>query len=70
MEAPRPSVVKEVYLFNHLFRSQQQRRRDREAEGLGRLEVDDELEFVRLLARQIDEDLLRLDGERGGPAKS
>jgi hypothetical protein len=53
-----------------LFRSQQQRRRDREAVGFGRLEVDDELEFVRPLARQIDEDLLRLDGERGGPAKS
>jgi hypothetical protein len=33
----------------YLIRPQQQRRRDREAERLGGLEVDDELERSRLL---------------------
>ena len=41
--------------FNHLIRPQQQRRRDREAERLGGLQVDDQFEipsskFVRLRA--------------------
>ena len=39
--------------LNDLVRPLQQRRRDREAERLGRLEVDDELEFGRLLDRQV-----------------
>jgi hypothetical protein len=38
--------------FNHLIRPQQQGRRDREAEGLGGLEVDDEVELRRLLDRE------------------
>jgi hypothetical protein len=41
--------------FDDLIRPQQQRRRDGEAEGLRGFEVDDELEFRRLL-----------DGEIGG----
>jgi hypothetical protein len=32
-------------LFDHLIRPLQQRRRDRQAEGLGGLEVDDEFEL-------------------------
>src|SRR5882762_7073894 len=39
--------------LDHLIRSQQQRRRDGEADGLGRLEVDDQLELRRLLDREI-----------------
>ena len=41
--------------LDHLIRPQQQRRRDRQAERLGGLEVDDQLELGRLL-----------DGEVGG----
>ena len=40
-------------LFDHLIRPQQQRRRDGEAEGAGGLEVDDQLEFGRLLDRDV-----------------
>src|SRR4029077_2404716 len=39
--------------LDHLIRALQQRRRDRQAEGLGGLEVDDQLEGRRLLDRQI-----------------
>src|SRR5262249_32340586 len=42
-----------VVLLNYLIRPQQQRRRDGETERFGGLEVDDELEFRRLLYRQI-----------------
>jgi hypothetical protein len=45
---PRASV-EPMRLLNHLIRPPQQRRRDRQAEGLGRLEVDDQLELRRLL---------------------
>jgi hypothetical protein len=38
--------------LDHLIRPLQQRRRDRQAQGLGRLEVDHELEFRWLLDRQ------------------
>ena len=38
-----------VHLLDHLIRPRQQRRRDREAEGLGGLEVDHEVELGRLL---------------------
>ncbi len=40
-------------LFDDLIRAQQQRLRDREAERLGGLEVDDELEFAWLLDGKI-----------------
>ena len=40
-------------LFNDLVRSRQHIRRDRQADLLRRFEIDDELEFVRLLHRQI-----------------
>src|SRR5882672_1463556 len=40
-------------LFNHVIRPQHQRRRDREAKGLGGLQVDDQLVLGRLLDRQI-----------------
>ncbi len=39
--------------FNHLIRPLQERRRDRQAEGLGHLEVDDQLERLSLLDWQI-----------------
>src|SRR5262245_51442455 len=39
--------------FDHLIRPRQQRRRDREAEGLGGLDVDDELELGGLLDWEI-----------------
>jgi len=38
-------------LLNHLIRPLQERRRDRQAEGLGGLEVDNELELLGLLYR-------------------
>ena len=38
--------------LDHLIRPQQQRRRDRQAEGLGGLEVDDQLELRGLLDRE------------------
>src|SRR2546426_5935208 len=40
-------------LFDHLVRPEQDRLRDREAERLGGLEVDHELELCRLLDRQV-----------------
>ena len=43
-------------LFDHLIRPLQERRWDHEAEGLGRLEVDDQLEHYRLLDRQLRRD--------------
>src|SRR2546427_9148096 len=42
-----------LWTRDDLIRAQQQRGRDREAERLGRLEVDDEFEFRRLLDRKI-----------------
>src|SRR5262245_11098199 len=40
-------------LFDHLICPRQQRRRDRQAERLGRLEIDDQLELSWLLHRQV-----------------
>jgi len=40
-------------LLDNLVSPQQERRRDRQAEGFRRLEVDDELELRRLLDGQI-----------------
>src|SRR5215467_7542263 len=42
-----------LHLFNDLIRPQQQRRRDGEAERLGGLEIDDQLELVGLLDGQV-----------------
>ena len=39
--------------MDHLVRPRQHRRRDRQPEGLGGLEVDDQLELGRLLDGQI-----------------
>jgi hypothetical protein len=43
----------QVDLFNHLIRPLQEGRRDRQAEGLGGLEVDDQLELRGLLDWQV-----------------
>ena len=40
-------------LFDHLIGALQERLRDGEAERLGGLEIDDQLEFRRWLDRQI-----------------
>ena len=42
-----------VRLLNHRVRAQQQRLRDREAERLGGLEIDEQLELRGLLDRKI-----------------
>jgi hypothetical protein len=39
--------------FDHLVGAGEERRRDREAEGFGRLQVDRELELRRLLNRKV-----------------
>src|SRR5215510_7636420 len=54
--------------LNHLIRPRQQRWWDRQAESLGSLEVDDELELRRLLDRQVGgfralEDLVHIGGD-------
>ena len=41
-------------LRDHLIRTQQQRRRDGEAEGLGGLEVDDEIELHSRPRRRLE----------------
>src|SRR5260370_1709232 len=40
-------------LLNHLIRPLQERRRERQAEGLGGLEIDDEFELGRLLDGKV-----------------
>src|ERR1700681_2883600 len=61
---------KEVFVpsLDDLIRPLQERRRDRQAEGLGGLEVDDQLELRGLLNGQVAgvgalEDLISIDGE-------
>src|SRR5262250_2237185 len=54
-------------LLNHLIRPPEQRRRNRQAEGLGGLEVDDQFELGGLFNRKIGglrspEDLVDVDG--------
>ena len=51
--APQVQYSARILLFDHLIRPRQQRRRDREAEGLGGLEVDDQLELRGLFDRKI-----------------
>ncbi len=42
-----------VDLFNHLSRPLQERRRDRQGEGLGGLEVDEQFEFAGLFDGKV-----------------
>src|SRR5262249_51711166 len=50
---PRKAVIALAESLDYLIRPQQQRWRDREPEGLGGFEVDDELERRRLLNRKV-----------------
>jgi hypothetical protein len=52
-EAAAAGVEFHQVLLDHLIRPRQQRRRDREAEGLGGLEIDDEFERRGLLDREV-----------------
>src|SRR5215467_12648239 len=57
-------------LLDDFVRPREHRRRDREAEGLGGLQVDDELELGRLFDREVTglgtfEDPVDLSGEAG-----
>jgi hypothetical protein len=47
--SPATRRARGVRLLDHLIRTRQQRRRDRQAECLGGLEVDDEVELGGLL---------------------
>ncbi len=54
--------------LDHLVGPQENRRRERETKGLGRLEVDDQLEPHRSLHREVSrlgpfEDFVYIDGE-------
>ena len=51
--AARPGSPDSPSLLDHLIRPLQERRRDRQPEGLGGLEVDDQLELRRLLHGQV-----------------
>jgi len=42
-----------LQLLDHLIRPLQERRRERQTEGLGGLEIDDQLELRRLLEGEI-----------------
>ena len=42
-----------MFLINHLVREIEHRRRYRQADCAGGLQIDDELEFVRLLDRNV-----------------
>jgi hypothetical protein len=57
-------------LLNHLVSGHLQRQRQLQAEGLGGFEIDDELEFGRLLHRQLIVAIIstarRSPGEAGG----
>src|SRR5215204_5488965 len=48
-----PGEVPARELLNHLVGTSEESRWDREAEGCGRLEIDDKLECRRLLNRQV-----------------
>src|SRR5438874_9405279 len=50
---PQPDSCTSAKLFDHLDGLLEQRGRHGEAERLGRLHIDDQLEFGRLLNRQI-----------------
>src|SRR6266478_2659044 len=65
---PRTALTKPPFSWiDHLIRPLQERRRDRQAEGLGGLRVDDQLELGRLLYGQVAglgalENLVHVDG--------
>src|SRR5215510_10919978 len=52
-ECERSRPLCSAFLLNHLIRSRQDVRRDRQTDLLRRFEVDDKLELYRLLYRQI-----------------
>ena len=68
--APRPTTPRSsprACLLDHLIRLEEERRGDREAERLGRLEVDDQLERSRPLHGQVGrlrtfQDLIHIAG--------
>jgi hypothetical protein len=51
--ADRASFAWRLPLFDHLVGAQQERLRDRQTEGLGGGQIDDEIELSRLLDRQV-----------------
>ena len=62
-------------LFDHLVCLQEENRGDGKVERLGCLEINDQLEFRRLLHRQIGglgsfENLIHIRSPRGGPSRS
>src|SRR2546426_1771626 len=66
-----PGLVQVVSLLDHLVRPSQHRRRDRQAERLGRLEVNHQLELRRLLHGEVSrfstfQDLVDIDGAASG----
>ena len=50
---PRPCTALRCPLLDHLVRLEEERRRDREPEHPGGLEIDDQLELHGLLHRQV-----------------
>ena len=48
-----PFPYSHAHLFDHVIRLEKQRRGNRDAKGLGRLEVDDQLELRGLLHGQV-----------------
>src|SRR5262249_5532470 len=49
----RKKDARPLHLFDHLVGAREQRKRNGETKGLGRLEIDDQLELCRLHDREI-----------------